>query len=763
MGRLEAGMGRVLTSWVALSVTGALTACGGGGGGGGGGLVGPVTRTGSGFISSRSGPADFNAEAGRNYGLTMVGATNAQAAGRIGSGVKVAVIDTGIDLQHKDFEGAIDPASIDIISGVNANVDDEGGHGTSVAGVIGARRDGYDAVGVAPGSTILAVRSEASGSCASKCSFYYSDLSNATDYAVANGAQILNYSLGGSSISSEFQDSLAAAAGQGRILVGAAGNNGGTDPINPAQWMASAGAGGLGIAVGAVDSNRSPAYFTNLAGASKDFFLMAPGVSINTSANGGGTRSVNGTSFAAPHVAGAAAVVWGAAPYLTGSQVVDILLTSATDLGAAGTDAIYGRGLLNLDQALQPLGEMTVPTGGTVAQGGGALSTTRLSLGGAFGDAMDSAEALNQAMFLDGYGRSYQTDLSGAVERQKPGSAFLEGWLSESSRPVASGSFGQGLSLSVAAPEERHFGDIRATPGETPAEPRFALSAEMGDTRLGVAKGFGLDRTTGLAATSPEVDAPFLTSQPLSSPWLALAGDGTGMTAGRDLGDGLAVTFGVTEDKGEALPGVETRPERRAALAEAAKRWEDGTAIGLQLGRLSESAGPMGSSGEGAFGFGEGADTVFVGLFGTLPLSQRLALFGRMGLGSTDGDSLEGGLLRGASTIRSQSYALGGVMKDALSDGDSLALAVSRPLRVTSGSATLDVPVGRTMDGTILYRGETVDLKPSGAETDFELTWSKPLSRTERFVLGGAVMLQPGHVADAPAGFAAGAKYKLTW
>ncbi|MEW5729454.1 MAG: S8 family peptidase, partial [Pseudomonadota bacterium] len=734
-------------------------AAGGGGGGGGvpDGGAGGLGRTGPTTVTPRLGGADFAAEAARNYGLAAIGADAAHAAGRTGAGVKVAVIDTGIDLQHEDFAGAIDPASIDIVSGDADKVDDQGGHGTAVAGVIGARRDGHDALGVAPDSTLLAVRADATGSCGTKCSFYHSDLARATDHAVANGGQILNYSLGGDSLSANFQAALAAATAQGRIIVAAAGNSAGDDPINPARWAAGGG-GGLGLAVGAVDATNSLASFSNRAGASRDFFLVAPGVGITTSRNGGGVRSVNGTSFAAPHVAGAAAVVWGASPHLTGQQVVDILLQSATDLGAAGTDEVYGRGLLNLDAALQPLGEETVPTGATVAEGGAPLAATGLALGAAFGDTR--IEALGQSMFVDSYGRPFRADLSEAV-RPRQSSGALSSWLDQGGETAVQ-HLGGGVTMSLTAPEPPLPGP-QDSPTAPDRQPRFAVSADLGGQSLAAARGHGLGALTGLAAAAPGLAAPGLSGEGLGSPFLSLAGDGTAMAVGQELGDGLGVTLGMVEDRGEAWPDPGGGPERRAMLAEATRRSPGGTVVGVHVGTLAEAEGPLASSGSGALGFGREAETVFTGVFAAIPAGQRATLFGRYGMGLTDGDALSGGLWRGGGDIHSRAFALGASVRDVGLDGDRVSLSLSRPLKVTSGTADLAVPVGRALDGTVIYRPERVELSPSGAQTDLELSWSLPAGEGQRLVLGGLLTLQPGHDADAGPEAAVGAKYRLRW
>ena len=158
-------------------------------------------------------------------------------------------------------------------------------------------------------------------------------------------------------------------------------------PASPLASPPPATARGTGIIVGAVDADEVIADFSNRAGTARDVYLVAPGEDLRTTATGGGSTTISGTSAATPLVSGAAAALLGAAPHLSASDVVSILLGSARDLGAPGTDAIYGRGMLDLEQALAPAGPLVVPQGASAGGGGAALAASSLSLGGAFGPA----------------------------------------------------------------------------------------------------------------------------------------------------------------------------------------------------------------------------------------------------------------------------------------------------------------------------------------------------------------------------------------
>ena len=309
----------------------------------------------------------------------MLRAASAYAAGATGRGVTVGVVDTGIDVDHPEFAGQIAAASTNIVSGNPAMVDDIDGHGTAVAGVIAARRNQALTHGVAFQARLLAVRADAAGSCPGGCAFDQTDLATATDYAVAHGAGVINYSLGGaSSLGAPLHDAFGRAVKAGTVLVFAAGNEGAAEPTFPGRFAADPAAGDQAIAVGAVDAKKQIASFSNRAGSAQDHYLVAPGVNVLAPALGGGAALVSGTSFAAPHVSGAAAVVLSAAPYLSAAQVVQVLIDSATDLGAPGTDPVYGHGLVNLEAALGPLGTLSVPLGSTVGEAEVPLDTAAL-------------------------------------------------------------------------------------------------------------------------------------------------------------------------------------------------------------------------------------------------------------------------------------------------------------------------------------------------------------------------------------------------
>lgn len=281
----------------------------------------------------------IDAELDNSWGVKRIGAGAVHATNNTGAGVKVAVIDSGIDYNHPDlnanYEGGYDF--------VNRDIDpmDDNGHGTHVAGIIAAKDDGAGVVGVAPGARIYALKvlgANGSGS--------YSDIIAALQWSVDNGIQVTNNSYGsakdpGATVKEAFDNAYLA----GVLSVAAAGNSGnprgkGDNVIYPARYASV-------IAVAATDSSDNRAGFSSTG---PDVELAAPGVAINSTLPGGLYGSLSGTSMASPHVAGTAALV--IASGVSGPANVRAKLQStADDLGPAGWDPYYGYGLVDAAKA----------------------------------------------------------------------------------------------------------------------------------------------------------------------------------------------------------------------------------------------------------------------------------------------------------------------------------------------------------------------------------------------------------------------------
>ncbi|YAF96029.1 MAG: S8 family peptidase [Nodularia sp. CChRGM 3473] len=276
---------------------------------------------------------------GNNWGADLIKAPAAWAQGYTGQGVVVAVLDTGIDYNHADLQNNIwtNPGEIpgngidddgngyvDDVQGWNFvnrsnNVLDVNGHGTHVAGTIAGENNGFGVTGIAYNAKIMPVKvldDSGTGS--------FSAIADGIYYAVNNGANVINLSLGGAFPNSALESAIAYASSKGAIVVMAAGNNGFPFPGYPASY-----ANNWGLAVGAVDRNNNMANFSNRAGTNPLAYVTAPGVGVYSSVPGNQYAQYSGTSMATPHVAGVVALMLSANPSLTDAQVRQIIIETA--------------------------------------------------------------------------------------------------------------------------------------------------------------------------------------------------------------------------------------------------------------------------------------------------------------------------------------------------------------------------------------------------------------------------------------------------
>jgi len=289
----------------------------------------------------------IDAELDNAWGVKRIGSGTVHDSGKKGMGVKVAIIDSGIDYTHPDLDANF-AGGYDF---VNADIDpmDDNGHGTHVAGTAAAEDDNLGVVGVAPEASLYALKvlnSNGSGS--------WSDVIAALQWAVDNGIQVTNNSYGsgqnpGGTVQAAFDNSAAA----GVLHIAAAGNSGnpkgkGNNVGYPARYDSV-------VAVAATDQNDNRASFSSTG---EQVELAAPGVDINSTKLGGGYVEFNGTSMASPHIAGSAALIIAAGITDTNGngrindEVRQVMNDTAEDLGDTGRDSKYGYGLVSVVAAV---------------------------------------------------------------------------------------------------------------------------------------------------------------------------------------------------------------------------------------------------------------------------------------------------------------------------------------------------------------------------------------------------------------------------
>ena len=274
-----------------------------------------------------------------SWGVEHIGAGLVHASGNEGAGIKIGIIDSGIDYTHPEL-------SVNYVGGwdyVNNDNDpkDDYGHGTFVAGIIGAADNGQGIVGVAPQASLYAYKvldNTGNGS--------FENVIAALTQSIMDGMDIVNMSFGSlGNPGSELFEACEQAAAAGILLVAAAGNFGtsigiGDNILFPARYSSV-------IAVGATTEDDDRASFS---GTGLDLELMAPGENILSTDLFGGYAYVSGTSFSAAHVTGASALFMSAGIV----NVRETMLLTALDLGPLGFDTLYGYGMVNVDAAVVP-------------------------------------------------------------------------------------------------------------------------------------------------------------------------------------------------------------------------------------------------------------------------------------------------------------------------------------------------------------------------------------------------------------------------
>jgi len=719
----------------------ALTACGGGGSGGSTGTAvaspTPPASTPESTILTPVGPAANSAEFTRNYGVGAIRADAAFAQGASGRGITVAVIDSGMDGTGPDLAGRASPASIDL-NASRGQITGPDRHGTYVAGIIASNFNNQGTVGVAFESTILAIRAESSGSgCGGDVCFVASDLARGIDYAVANGARVINLSLGAGAgpAGAAFEAALQRATIAGVVVTASAGNSG-TDAAHwPSGYAVDPRYAGSVIAVGSLNSAGVRSSFSNSAGAAGGGFLFAPGEGVVTDCNGVTCRQVSGTSFAAPHVSGALALVLQAFPNLSGRQAMDLLWRSARDLGAPGNDPVYGWGALDLQRAFAPVGSLSVPVagGGLVAQS----LTPGTMIGAAFGDAIETSGAL-RTVGWDYYQRPFATNLAPAYAGPRP--ALLSPLSSERPRRTETDlALGGGRRLNIAA---GMMGGGQSAAARIfpwmPTEAARDVAVSFRSGRLGLSAWAG--QATG---------NPFLAGG--HDPYAALAQSDKALRADYLLGRWLvSAEAGAGERRSFDL----LRKEDGARYLRASGATRTGALIStLTFGYLDEPLGPLGAYLPARSGLNLSSRTTFAAYGGTWALGDDFALLAHAAVGRT---RLSGRFLALDEAAWSSAWRVG-VDGRCAAFGlpcASLRLSAAQPLRIESGrfSALLaDAPSGYF--DAVGFSQRRFSASPSGRQMDFTLSATRDTILNGVLQLDATASTQAGHRRDQQAAY----------
>lgn len=703
------------------------------------------------------------------WSLSDIGADYAYARGYTGSGVTVGIIDTGLDGEHGAFDGKLHSRSA-IASDSCPNgicsftaIRDTARHGTAVGGLIAAAKLGNSMHGVAYGAQLLAIGIQlGSGSpiyrpvdLSNGPSFRTLDEQGQGIYRRLNGAtRIVNHSFGYEGVVTSYTaaqyraafgrtiDSLIQAGtadSEKIILVWAAGNSFGKRDARGNLADASSPnitAGtphlfselkGHFIAVVATQSDGTIASYSNRCGVAADFCMAAPGHGVAAPAAGGGNGylRISGTSAAAPHVAGALALMEEAFRGQLGStELVTRLFAAADKSGIYANRNIYGEGLLNVEKATRPIGTARAALAGTLEGPAVALGRSAVAAGPAWGDALQTALAGRELAVFD----SLNAPFFLPMER------FVAPW-----------------PLDDAYRAQLQFSRFVERALETGPAPGAALGEWTISSAAGLA-GALYHRQGGQHIAAP--------SARLRNAWIAPATRGVGVA--RDLlklgGSGMLRSGFFLQDPGLARGNRLAAPGRVQGAFLNLDLGSGSRRFFAELGLLSESERLLGAGADGAYGQLAGR-TWFTRLLAERDFASGLKLMAVAQAGYTLGEAARG-LFRETRGVLSSAFSIGlewssaGAGKGPGVPGRAW-LMVSQPLRNESGGLQLDYPAGRTRAGSVLRETAWIGAEPSGRQIDLTLGYETALPANAAGDARWRVRLEawrsrePGHRAGA--------------
>ncbi|HTQ12957.1 MAG TPA: S8 family peptidase [Rhizomicrobium sp.] len=705
-----------------------------------------------------------------------------------GAGAVIGMIDTGVDLSSPEFAGRLLKGHC-VVSAVNpctSNWDKRGGdetvfpgadatHGTHTAGIAAGAN-----VGIAYGADILPVK--VCSSTADSCD----GVDEGMVWASEHGANIVSVSIGGPVISASDVDAFRTVAANGALMVVAGGNSGNKDPSGGylAGGALADGVRGSMIVVGATGCNGpDPSTPTNCANGGlggiasfsqvpgnrceihegqrfcmKDYFVMAPGVDIWSSVGNSHNPApdygyLSGTSMATPYVAGVAAVIKGASPFLTAQEVADIIFNTTDDMGAVGIDPVYGRGAVDITKAMSPAGApaaIKVATGGRVGDpssvSGASFATTSL-VSGALTTAIRNSTLLKHAEVIDAYGRAFTADLTKAT--WNPGVDlgryfFADNFTSATPFVFASqspiGNFvASGYAVDTTTP--------RLISGEflTQDRDRYAIQ----DLNMSASLAPGVDLNMGYntimsgqftgydADASAAYDGLFTQSTAMNSPYASLTNGGSFIGTNVAVSDDVHLRFGASELT--AQHGIYDVPvfsmasqvmgpqaaysQRQAQSVVAGMDWDFASwgGLGLVASQTDEQDGLLGGMASGSLSMANQARTSALGMSARFGFGDGWVTTLSYSEGLTQLDLKSSGLITGADPLRSRAYGVAVAKHGLFADNDSLGLAVSRPVQIYSGGVDLQAADSIDDAGNLILGREHVSLASSTPETDFEL------------------------------------------
>ena len=498
---------------------------------------------------------------------------------------------------------------------------------------------------------------------------------------------------------------------------------------------------GHSIAVVSLDENGQISDFSSRCGVAQDYCIAAPGGRItaayptSTSDTGiyiGNTNDDNynncitdnscyavtsGTSFAAPFVSGGLAVIADHFEGQLGSQeIVSRLFATANKKGVYADKAIYGQGLMDLDAATEPVGQvsamMSLSLSGPMAP---AIFSNIQLTSPSFGDAITNGIGNHSVIFFDALDAPFRRSLSSLVSDYRNQIINMDGFRSIQN-PISQRVITNESEFEIGGLSIENFSGELVTPyhllnAKAEKNQFFSYYNYSNDSFL--SHGLNGSWAMGIFKDSQLRSERNLRTQ-FSNPWLNFSATGTTFGSkfkGNNKFD-IALAISSGRNKFNMNEIFNKRDSSTVALMEIQPKSKMPS---LQLGVMKENDASLGLSGSGAFNGSNNQLTSFVGLSNSLDLAGGI-IFGSLYWGKSNNMSNELGMLRSVTRLYSSAFGIGFMKSSIVSNNDKLILTVDQPIRIESGKLQLNVPTYRTKEKNVLFNQMNINLDPSGRE-----------------------------------------------
>lgn len=713
--------------------------------------------------------------------------------------IKVAVVDTGVDVDHPNLAanitsnldgtnitdtGAHDEPFDYCADGYTYNLGAEDCyHGTFVSGIIaGVKNDGY-MHGVAYNSEIVPFRiNYAVDGIEAMIKAFTRTTSTAYGYA-GKGAFVANNSWSvnddsknaGSSVAeltTYFTNNLVEDAttnitnlvnltvANDNIIVFAAGNDGNPQPSAiaalPKVYEALI---GHFISVVSVEYNAGSyqlASYSNACGDTKAWCLGAMGSNVTSTipysaapdpvvtpsgvnvvlnnteyygTNGGGT------SYAAPQVTAAAAILKGAFPYLSAEEIVTVLLETADDLGAAGVDNTFGHGLLNLNRATTPQGEVQVVFNTNLSVPGFSLPSSFIQTSAVFGKMLKD---VSQMAVFDKYNRAFTIDNPNFNIKNYKVFDMVDRYNNfATDSNVYKNHINDNWSFSFSS------SDINTSDMKDKIKTINLIYAEDNIETKTV-----YQNQLGLACALIENADNILQNSAVKQPFMDVADNGFATEVKTQFADNSA--FIISAFSGDVIGEVKNEQQedqgKLSGTSIAAMFGDDNNNLRLETGFMTETKTFLGSKWSGAFAIDDDTPTSFMGVRGNINLFDDFKLFGQYYIGKSSPKNVRNSIVKDFTGIYSDSYSLG--TEYDFDEDKKLGFIFSQPLRVFKGKAGIDIPISRDDSGNVIYEHKKVNMASDKTEYNFQGYFDYDILKNMTFTFGFGYIMNPYNTSN---------------